>query len=64
MYDSVANAQKAIQRFDQQYLFGGTKPLSVEMWVSKEEKEQERKRREDRQTNQLLGALLGNFPQQ
>ncbi len=60
MYDTVGNAQKAIQRFDQQYLFGGSKPISVEMWVSKDEKEQERRRREDRQTKQLLGAILGS----
>jgi RNA recognition motif-containing protein len=39
MYDTVGNAQKAIQRFDQQYLFGGSKPITVEMWVTKEEKE-------------------------
>ena len=48
MYDTVSSAQKAIQRFDQQYVFGGSKPISVEMWVTKEEKEQERKRREER----------------
>jgi hypothetical protein len=59
MYDTVGNAQKAIQRFDQQYLFGGSKPITVEMWVTKEEKEQERKRREDRQTKQLISALFG-----
>jgi hypothetical protein len=29
------------------------------MWVTKEEKEQERKRREDRQTKQLISALFG-----
>ena len=61
MYDTVGNAQKAIQRFDQQYLFGGSKPITVEMWVTKEEKEQERKRREDRQTKQLISALFGQI---
>jgi hypothetical protein len=50
LYNTVANAQKAIQRFDNQNLFGSTKPILVEMWVSKEEKEQERKRKDDRQT--------------
>jgi RNA recognition motif-containing protein len=48
LYNTVANAQKAIQRFDNQNLFGSPKPIHVEMWVSKEEKEQERKRKEDR----------------
>ena len=35
--------------------------MTVEMWVTKDEKEQEKKRREDRQTKQLLNALLGNI---
>jgi RNA recognition motif-containing protein len=39
LYNSVANAQKAIQRCDNQNLFGSSKPIRVEMWVSKEEKE-------------------------
>jgi hypothetical protein len=63
MYDNVANAQKAIQRFDGTTPFGGSKPLSVEMWVGKEEKEQERKQRENRQTKQLINALFGPFAQ-
>jgi|LauGreDrversion4_2_1035121.scaffolds.fasta_scaffold91890_4 hypothetical protein len=31
------------------------------MWVTKDEKEQERKRREDRQTKQLINALFGGM---
>jgi hypothetical protein len=31
------------------------------MWVTKEEKEQERKRRDDRQTKQLINALFGQM---
>lgn len=31
------------------------------MWVTKDEKEQERKRREDRQTKQLINALFGGI---
>lgn len=45
LYDTVQGAQKAIQTFDQSTVFGH-KPLLVELWVSKEEKEQERKRKE------------------
>jgi polyadenylate-binding protein len=48
MYDSVANAQKAIQKFDGTLPFDGSKPISVEMWVGKEEKEQEKKQRENK----------------
>ena len=59
LYNTVANAQKAIQRFDGQYIFGTTKPIHVEMWVSKDEKDQERKRREDRTTKQVIQALMG-----
>ncbi len=61
LYNTVANAQKAIQRFDNQNLFGSPKPIHVEMWVSKEEKEQERKRKEDRQVKQVISGLMG-FP--
>lgn len=50
LFGKVSDAQKAIQHFDGQYVFGGSRPLSVEMWVSKEEKEQEKKRKEDRST--------------
>jgi hypothetical protein len=31
------------------------------MWVTKDEKEQERKRRDDRQTKQLINALFGQM---
>jgi hypothetical protein len=40
-------------------LFGSTKPISIEMWVSKEEKDQEKKRKEERQTKQVIQALFG-----
>jgi hypothetical protein len=59
LYKGTPGAQRAIQRFDGQYLFGSSKPLAIEMWVSKEEKEQEKKRKEDRQTKQVIQALLG-----
>lgn len=58
MYDSVQAAQRAIQSLDGTYIFGGTRPLSVEMWVSKDEKEKEKKLRDDRQAKQLVTALL------
>lgn len=42
----MQGAQKAIQTYDQSTAFG-PKPLLVELWVSKEEKEQERKKKEN-----------------
>jgi len=38
LYDTVLGAQKAIQTFDQSTVFSN-KPLLVELWISKEEKE-------------------------
>lgn len=46
LYDTVQGAQKAIQTFDNSTVLG-PKPLFVELWVSKEEKEQEKKRKEN-----------------
>lgn len=57
MFNSVQAAQKAIQLFDGSAMLGGNKPISVEMWVSKEDKEKERKRREEQQTQQIINAL-------
>lgn len=48
LYNEVAAAQKAIQTFDQSTVFG-PKPILVELWVSKEEKEQEKKKRDSQQ---------------
>jgi polyadenylate-binding protein len=50
LYDTVAAAQKAIQTFDGSTVFG-TRPLLVEQWVSKEEKELEKKRKENMEMN-------------
>lgn len=57
MYNNVQAAQKAIQLFDGSVALGGSKPITVEMWVSKEDKEKERKRREEHQTQQIINAL-------
>jgi RNA recognition motif-containing protein len=46
LYDTVPAAQKAIQTFHLSTVFGH-KPLLVELWVSKEEKEQENKKKEN-----------------
>lgn len=57
LYDTVQGAQKAIQTYDQSTVFG-TRPLLVELWVSKEEKEQERKKKESQSINQFLSTML------
>lgn len=58
LYDNVQGAQKAIQHYHESTAFGGVKPLVVEQWVSKDEKEQEKKKRESQQVNQFLNSLL------
>lgn len=50
LYDTVAASQKAIQTFDQSNVFG-SRPLLVEQWVSKEEKDQEKKKKENMNIN-------------
>lgn len=57
LYDTVQGAQKAIQTFDNSTVLG-PKPLFVELWVSKEEKEQERKRKENQQIHQFINSIM------
>jgi RNA recognition motif-containing protein len=57
LYDTVQAAQKAIQTYDGSYVFG-PRPILVEMWVSKEEKEQEKKRKESQTINQFLSNIV------
>jgi len=47
MYEKVEAAQRAIQIFNGSFPFGGSVALFVEFWMSKDEKEKERKRKED-----------------
>lgn len=72
LYNTVQAAQRAIQQFDQSTMFG-PKPLKVELWISKEEQEQERKKRESQQVNQFISSIFqlsrvnsypNQFPQQ
>lgn len=41
LYEDIQSAQKAIQSFHQDSVFGGWKPISVDWWVSKEEQRQD-----------------------
>lgn len=47
LYNKVDEAQKAIQTYNNERVFGGSKPLNVDFWVSKEEQKQEVKQRND-----------------
>lgn len=57
LYDKVEEAQFAIKKFDAQSVFGA-RPLKVELWVSKDEMEQEKKQRESREVNTVLKKLF------
>lgn len=61
LYDSVQAAQKAIQTFDNSNVFG-SKPLFVELWVSKEEKEQEKQKKKAQQLNQFISTIFNMTP--
>jgi hypothetical protein len=58
MYEKVEAAQRAIQIFNGSFPFGNTVPLLVEFWVSKDEKEREKKRKEEQQTRKLVNFLI------
>lgn len=67
MYEKVEAAQRAIQLFNGAFPFGQSFPLHVEFWMSKDEKEREKKRKEDQQTRKLVNYLIygskdGQFP--
>jgi RNA recognition motif-containing protein len=57
LYDTVQAAQRAIQLYDQSQVFG-TKNILVELWVSKEDKEAERKKKESQQLHQFLNNIM------
>lgn len=58
LFSEVGDAQKAIQHLDQSYKFGNTTPLRVEMWTSKQDIENEKKRKEDREQKQFVNSLF------
>ena len=58
MYEKVEAAQRAIQIFNGAFVFGSASPILVEFWMSKEDKEKERKRKEDQQTRKLVNTLI------
>lgn len=57
LYEKVEEAQSAIKKFDNSNKFG-SKPLSVEMWLSPEEIKQERKQKDNREINSLVNAFM------
>ena len=53
----MEEAQAAIKKFDNSNVFG-QRPIMVELWMSKDEIEQEKKQKETRELNQILNALV------
>jgi RNA recognition motif-containing protein len=56
LYDKVEEAQNAIRKFDNTNIFS-SRPMRVELWLSKEEIEQQKKQREGRQINQIYNYI-------
>ena len=56
LYDKVEEAQNAIRKFDNTNIYS-SRPMRVELWLSKEEIEQQKKQREGRQTNQIYNYI-------
>ena len=57
LFEKVEEAQSAIKKFDNSNKFG-SKPLSVEMWLSPEEIKQERKQKDNREIHSLVNEFI------
>lgn len=57
LYEKVSDAQTAIRKFDNANIFG-SRPLKVELWLSKEEIEQQKKAKENREVHQILNQII------
>ena len=56
LFDKVEEAQQAIRKYDNTNVFG-SKPIRVELWLSREEIDQQKRQKETRQINQFLGLF-------
>lgn len=57
LYEKVEEAQTAIKKLDNSNRFG-SKPLSVELWLSPEELKLERKQKDNREMHSLVNAFM------
>lgn len=57
LYEKVSDAQTSIRKFDNSNVFG-SRPLKVELWLSKEEIEQQKKAKENREVHQILTQII------
>ena len=57
LFEKVSDAQTAIRKFDNSNIFG-SRPLKVELWLSKDEIEQQRKAKENREVHQILNQII------
>ena len=58
LYEKTEDAQKAIMRLSEDYVFGGGKPLKIDFWRSKEDIEAEKKQKEQRDVNIFMNKLM------
>lgn len=57
LFEKVSDSQSAIRKFDNSTVFG-SRPLKVELWLSKEEIEQQKKAKENREVHQILNNII------
>lgn len=58
LFSDITAAQKAIQKFHDMKLFGGSKPLTVDFWVSGEEQKQEYRQKNQQDLERLFRSVL------
>lgn len=58
LYADITAAQKAIQRFHDDKLFGSTRPLTVDFWVSGEEQKQEYRQKNQQDLERLFRSVI------
>ncbi len=58
LFEKTEDAQKAIMKLSEEYVFGGGKPLKIDFWRSKEDIEAEKKQKEQRDVNIFMNKLM------
>lgn len=53
----MSEAQNAIKRFDNSNIYG-SRPIKVDLWLSKDELEQQKKAKENREVHQILNQII------
>jgi len=58
LYADISAAQKAIQRFHDDKLFGSARPVAVDFWVSGEEQKQEHRQKNQQDLERLFRSVI------